>query len=158
MALSVGTTRIGSTLFSFSGTQKVSVKLKKREILEKLEWEWNSNPGANKWLSSSIKVNHAPIGGPKILSLAIRKRWLGAPGFGLFLDNYKILSERMNVLKVFIFPPWRKETSGTRTSNVQWKFRESQPGTGISCFLYGVDSSKFVPKVYYLSMWEVDWR
>ena len=27
----------GSTLFSFSGTQKVSVKLKKREILEKLE-------------------------------------------------------------------------------------------------------------------------
>jgi hypothetical protein len=49
-------------------------------------------------LSSSLKVNHAPIGGPKILSLARRRRWLGAPSFGLFRDNYKMLSERMNVL------------------------------------------------------------
>ena len=81
MALSVGTT--GSTLFSFSGRQKVSVKLKKREILEKLR-KWNSNPG-----DQMIVVLHQGepctyIGRPKILSLAIRKRWLGAPGFGLF--------------------------------------------------------------------------
>ena len=46
---------------------------------------------------SSIKVNHAPRGGPKILSSAIRKNGLVPPVLDS-LDNYKILSERMNVL------------------------------------------------------------
>ena len=69
--------------FQFSAGQEVSVKSKRRHFWK--NWnEWNSNPAAPNKLSSSIKVNHAPIGGPKILSSAIRKRWLGAPGFGLF--------------------------------------------------------------------------
>ena len=42
------------------------------------------------------------------MSLARRRRWLSAPGFGLFLDNYKmcIESERMNVLAIYL--PCRK--------------------------------------------------
>ena len=50
---------------------------------------------------SSIMVNHAPSGGPKILSLARKDRWLSAPGFGLFRSLQEILlRERMKMLEL----------------------------------------------------------
>ena len=65
----------------------MSVKSKRRHFWK--NWnEWNSNPG-----------------GPKILSSAIRKNGLVPPVLDS-LDNYKILSERMNVLTIYL--PQRK--------------------------------------------------
>ena len=91
-------------LFSISGRQAVSVK----SILGHFWKNWNDQMRpiqiqvirCTEFSSSSIMVNHALWGGPKILSLARRRSWLSAFSFGLW----------MNVLRT-IYLPWRNWSS-----------------------------------------------
>ena len=62
-------------------------------------------------------VNHAPLDGEIVLSSAIRNRWSIPPGFGLF-KNYKMLSERMNVLTICLYMTCTCEGKATRLAEL----------------------------------------
>ena len=71
--------------------------------------------------SCSIMVNHAPLDRPNILSSPKKRDGLVHPVLDS-LDNYKILSERMNVLTIYL--PRRK------FGNV---LTSAQPESAVTC-------------------------
>ena len=93
-----GTT--GRILFSISPGQEVSVKSKRRHFWK--NWnEWNSNPGGlNSVRLPSWSTMHLEVDQKYYLHQK-KRHGLVHPVLDS-LDNYKILSERMNVLTIYL--------------------------------------------------------
>jgi hypothetical protein len=117
-----GTT--GRILFSISPGQEVSVKSKRRHFWK--NWnEWNSNPGGlNSVRLPSWSTMHLEVDQKYYLHQK-KRDGLVHPVLDSF-DKYKILSERMNVLTIYI--PCRKLPVASNLSTVHvctYAYREN---------------------------------